>query len=63
MAIFLTAEMTGAYGLLLPLMIAGAISFGIVRLFTADDFYAFRLDRNNGLVSRINKRLNRKKTR
>lgn len=63
MAIFLTAEMTGAYGLLLPLMIAGAISFGIVRLFTADDFYAFRLDCNNGLVSRINKRLNRKKTR
>jgi CIC family chloride channel protein len=55
MAIFLTCEMGAAYAYFLPLMISGAISFGIVRLFTADSYFSHRQDRNNGLISQIKK--------
>lgn len=53
MAIFLTCEMGAAYSFFLPLMIAGAISFGVVRLFTADSYFTRHIDRHNGLISKI----------
>ncbi|MCM1075882.1 MAG: chloride channel protein [Bacteroides sp.] len=53
MAMFLTCEMGGAYAYFFPLMLTAAISFGIVRLFTADSFFNRHLDRNNGLLSQI----------
>lgn len=53
MAIFLTCEMGAAYAYFLPLMLSGALSFGVVRLFTADSYFTRRLDRRNGLLSRI----------
>lgn len=53
MALVLTVEMVGAYGCFFPLLVVVAISFGIVRLFTYDDFYSRRADRPNGLLSRI----------
>lgn len=56
MAIFLTCEMSAGYQFFFPLMIAGAISFGIVRLFTADSFFSRHSDRNNGLISKMKKR-------
>lgn len=52
MAIFLTCEMAGAYSMLLPLTIASALSFGVVRLFTADSFFSIRIDRHNGVLTR-----------
>lgn len=55
MAIFLTCEMGAAYSYFLPLTITAAISFGIVRLFTADSFFSHHADRPNGLLSQINK--------
>lgn len=55
MAIFLTCEMGAAYSYFLPLMLTAAISFGVVRLFTADSFFSRRLDRNNGLIARMNR--------
>ena len=55
MAIFLTCEMGAAYAFFLPLMLTAAISFGIVRLVTADSYFSHRQDRHNGLVSRIKK--------
>lgn len=57
MAMFLTCEMGAAYSFFLPLMLTAAISFGIVRLFTADSFFTWRSDRSNGLISRIERRL------
>ncbi|MDE6488343.1 MAG: chloride channel protein [Paramuribaculum sp.] len=55
MAIFIVVEMSSAYTLILPVAITAGISFGIVRLFTADSFFARRMDRNNGLASRFKK--------
>lgn len=55
MAMFLTCEMGAAYAYFLPLMLTAAISFGIVRLFTADSFFSRHADRNNGLIARIKK--------
>lgn len=51
MAIFLTCEMGAAYSYFFPLVVTASISFGIVRLFTADSFFSRHADRNNGLVS------------
>lgn len=53
MAIFLTVEMSAGYDYLLPLAIVGAISFGVVRLFTMDGFFSRHADRNNGILSMI----------
>ena len=52
-AIFLTCEMGAAYSYFLPLMITATVSFGVVRLFTADSFFSRHSDRNNGLVARL----------
>lgn len=51
MAIFLTVEMSAGYDYLLPLTIVGALSFGVVRLFTMDNFFRRGADRNNGIIS------------
>lgn len=56
MAMFLTCEMTAAYGLFLPLMLVAVTSSTVVRLFTADSFYARTADRNNGLISRLRRK-------
>lgn len=53
MALMLTTEMIGSYGNFLPLLIVSTLSFGIVRLFTFDDFYSSHLDRNNGLITHL----------
>ena len=53
MAMFLTCEMGGAYAYFLPLMATAAISFGIVRLFTADSYFSHHLDRDNGLLEQM----------
>lgn len=42
MAIFITVEMTACYTLFLPVFIVAGISFGIVRLFSSREYYAFR---------------------
>ena len=60
MAIFLTCEMGAAYSYFLPLMIAGAISFGVVRLFTADSYFTRRQDRNNGIIAHLQRKINEK---
>ena len=57
MAIFLTCEMGAAYAYFLPLTLSAAISFGVVRLFTADSFFTWRSDRRNGLLARLRKKL------
>lgn len=46
MAIFLTVEMTGAYTLLLPVLITAAISFATVRLFSRHSFFTKRAPRH-----------------
>lgn len=53
MAMFLTCEMGAAYAYFLPLMLTAAISFGIVRLFTADSYFSHHTDRNNGILARV----------
>lgn len=55
MAIFLTAEMAGAYSSILPLTIVCALSFGVVRLITFDGYYSRHIDRKNGLLNRAAK--------
>lgn len=55
MALVLTSEMAAAFEYFLPLLIASAISFGVVRLFTYDDYYLSHADRNNGLLSKVSK--------
>ncbi len=50
MAMFIVAEISSAYTLLLPLALVSGISYGIVRLFTSDSFFAKEMDRNNGLL-------------
>lgn len=51
MAIFLVMEMTASYSLILPIVIVATLSFGVVRLFTFDNFFSRHADRRNGLVS------------
>ena len=41
-------------------MIAGAISFGVVRLFTADSYFTRRQDRNNGIIAHLQRKINEK---
>lgn len=53
MAMFLTCEMGAAYSYFLPLMLTAAVSFGIVRLFTADSYFSHHTDRNNGILSHV----------
>lgn len=53
MAIMLTTEMVGSYGMFLPILIISATSFGIVRLFTADNYFAHQLDRANGWLHHL----------
>lgn len=50
MAMFIVAEISSAYTLLLPLALVSGISYGVVRLFTSDSFFAKEMDRNNGLL-------------
>lgn len=57
MAMILTSEMVGGYSCFLLLMTAAAVSFGIVRLVTFDDYYRHSADRINGLAFRhLNRR-------
>lgn len=53
MALMLTTEMVGAYGSFFPLLVTSSISFSIVRLFTADDFFTRHFDKPNGLISHL----------
>lgn len=53
MAIFLTCEMGAAYSYFLPLMLTAAVSFGVVRLFTDEDFFHRHSDRANGFLSKF----------
>jgi len=55
MAVFIVVEISSAYTLILPVAITAGISFGIVRLFTSDSFFTRRMDRNNGLASKLHK--------
>lgn len=50
MAIMLTTEMVGSYSAMLPILIVASISFGVVRFFTADDFFNPHPDRPNGIA-------------
>lgn len=51
MAIFLTAEMTGGYDLLLPLIIVSAVAYGTSRLFIPYGIYARRLAQRGELLT------------
>lgn len=42
MAIFLVLEITASYTLVLPITLTAALSFGIVRFFTSEDFFERR---------------------
>ncbi|MCM1292679.1 MAG: chloride channel protein [Bacteroides sp.] len=53
MALMLVTEMVGAYSSFFPMLIVTALSFGVVRLFTYDDFFARHHDRPNGLISKL----------
>ena len=50
-AIFLIAEITGGYGLFMPLMIVATISFGTTRLFTANSVYTIQLAKRGELLT------------
>lgn len=50
-AIFLAAEMTGGYGLFLPLLIVSVVSYGTSRLFTPYGIYARRLAQRGELLT------------
>jgi CIC family chloride channel protein len=50
-AIFLLAEITMAYNLILPLMITAAISFATIRLFQPTSFYHIQLARRKQLFT------------
>ena len=51
MAIFLTAEMTGGYGLFLPLLIVSAVSYLTSRVFTSYGIYSARLAARGELLT------------
>lgn len=50
-AIFLIAEITGGYGLFMPLMIVATISFGTTRLFTKNSVYTIQLAKRGELLT------------
>jgi CIC family chloride channel protein len=50
-AIFLIAEITGGYGLFMPLMIVGTISYGTVRLFESNSVYTIQLAKRGELLT------------
>lgn len=50
-AIFLIAETTGGYGLLMPLMIGASISFAITRIFEKYSVYTYQLARRGELFT------------
>jgi CIC family chloride channel protein len=50
-AIFLIAEITGGYGLFMPLMIVATISFGTTRLFTPNSVYTIQLAKRGELLT------------
>ncbi len=50
-AIFLIAEVTGGYGLFLPLMIVAAISYTTVRLFVSNSVYTIQLAKRGELMT------------
>ncbi len=51
MAIFLTAEMTGGYGLFLPLMITSTVAYGTIKIFEPHSIYTMRLARKGELLT------------
>ncbi len=53
MSMFVVTEMSSAFYLLLPVTIVAGLSFGVVRLFTADSFFSKEMDRSNGLLRRF----------
>jgi len=50
-AIFLIAEVTGGYGLFIPLMITAAISFSLTKYFIPHSVYAMELGRKGELIT------------
>lgn len=50
-AIFLIAEITGGYGLFMPLMIVATISYGTARLFSANSVYTIQLAKRGELLT------------
>lgn len=50
-AIFLIAEITGGYGLLMPIMIVATISYGTVRLFETNSVYTIQLAKRGELIT------------
>jgi len=50
-AIFLIAEITGGYGLFMPLMIVATISYGTAKLFSANSVYTIQLARRGELLT------------
>ncbi len=50
-AIFLIAEITGGYGLIMPLMIVASVSFAITRLFEKYSVYTYQLARRGELFT------------
>jgi len=50
-AIFLIAEITGGYGLFVPLMITATISFATTRLFTPNSVYTHQLAKRGELLT------------
>jgi len=50
-AIFLIAEITGGYGLFMPLMIVGTISYGTVRIFESNSVYTIQLAKRGELIT------------
>lgn len=53
-AIFLIAEMTGGYELLLPLILTSAVSFGTMRLFEKYSIYSKRIAQTGELLTHDN---------
>ncbi|MDE6226940.1 MAG: chloride channel protein [Muribaculaceae bacterium] len=51
MAIFLTAEMTGGYGLFLPLLIVSLLSYMTIRMFEPYSIYTMRLAQKGELLT------------
>jgi len=50
-AIFLIAEITGGYGLFMPLMIVATISYGTAKLFSANSVYTIQLAKRGELLT------------
>ncbi|NCT09066.1 MAG: chloride channel protein [Flavobacteriia bacterium] len=50
-AIFLIAEITGGYGLIIPLMLVVSVSFGISKKYVDHNIYTRQLKKNNQLVT------------